>query len=93
MSPPLNSNHTHLLQKVRGTKQYKCMHPDCSYLASREIVKGKRVLCPICRETYILEGPLLQLAKPHCKGCTKSPKQEKLNKLQSELDNVLEEIL
>lgn len=93
MSPPLDFNHIHSFKRLRKSKQYKCMHPDCNYLAAREIVKGKRALCPLCRETYILDGRLLDLATPHCANCTRSTKQEKLNKLQEGLESILDEVL
>ena len=93
MSPALNSDHIHLLHRIKKSKQYRCMHPDCSYIATRDIIKGKRALCPICRNTYILEGRLLELAKPHCNNCTRSTKQEKLNKLQEAIDDTLEDII
>ena len=93
MGVPLGKDHIHSFKRMKGERRYKCLNPSCNYIGTKEMIRGVRALCPYCRETYVLEGRLIELAKPHCANCTRSTKQEQLREQQAALDDVLEGIL
>lgn len=93
MAVPLSPDHIHSFRRMKGERRYRCLHPDCNYIGTKEMIRGVRALCPYCHETYIVEGRLLELSKMHCAKCTRSSKQAILNKQQAVLDDVLGEVL
>src|SRR5882757_5082819 len=71
----------HIHQYVRVTPKpnreirYRCAHPDCTSLAPRDLLPGKRSLCAVCGQTeIILDFEMLRRAKPTCFKCSGSKK-------------------
>lgn len=48
-----------------------CVLPDCSFKSNPALLLGKRSICNICEEEFILTEYSLRLAKPHCEKCHK----------------------
>ncbi len=48
--------HAHTYARIKGKKHfYRCIHPDCTFHANRELLKGKRATCKCGREFIISE--------------------------------------
>lgn len=67
--------HVHKLRRHKyktGNIIYFCSLPDCNYKVSPALAVGKRSLCNICGDEFILSQYAIRLAKPHCEKCHKS---------------------
>ena len=65
--------HIHKLKKHKyknGTTVFFCVN-DCTFKIECELAVGKRVLCNICNEPFIMNEASVKLARPHCPGCGK----------------------
>lgn len=71
-----------------GRKIYFCTLPDCNYKAAPALVVGKRALCNICGEPFILNEYAIRLVKPHCEGCHRS-KDKKTGDIKLEIHGVI----
>ena len=66
--------HTHRLKKHKyqtGNSVYFCTLPDCHYKIEVALALGKRTICNLCGEEFIMTEYTLRLAKPHCDQCGK----------------------
>lgn len=66
--------HIHKLKRhvySNGTKVYFCTN-DCSFKVDVQLALGKKVLCNICGEEFIMNEYSIKLAKPHCTDCGKT---------------------
>ena len=58
----------------KGKVFYKCMLINCPHYLRAELVVGRLCICWRCGAAFQLTKSNL-LKKPHCKACTKSPKE------------------
>jgi len=71
---PKQSSHTHILRRHKypsGNSVYFCTLPDCHYKIDVPLALGKRSICNICGDEFILSEYSIKLAKPHCDKCGK----------------------
>lgn len=83
--------HLHTYERSKlNAKTYRCVDPECSHFARRELLLGKYAECPFCKEKFILNSEELDLAKPKCQYCKKGgPGRSK--ELEQELTKILAE--
>lgn len=65
--------HIHRLKRhiyPNGTKVYFCTN-DCTFKVDVAFALGKKVLCNICNNEFIMNEYSVKLAKPHCTNCGK----------------------
>lgn len=65
--------HVHKLRRHQypnGTKVYFCTL-DCSYKIEAAFALGKKTICNICGDEFIMNEYSARLAKPHCIACGK----------------------
>ena len=70
----LQSNHIHRLklhEYKSGTKVFFCTLPDCHFKIDRHLALGKRALCNLCGEEFLMNEFTIKLVKPHCPNCGK----------------------
>lgn len=68
------TSHTHKLRKHKypsGNAVFFCILPDCHYKIDVALALGKKTLCNICEEEFIINEYTIKLAKPHCSNCGK----------------------
>ena len=79
--------HQYVRVKIANRKDaitwFKCNAIGCTHRERKEFLENRLSICNRCGEQIILSKGKLELAKPHCDKCTKSPKQEEINKLAS----------
>lgn len=66
--------HTHKLRRHKypsGNAVFFCTLPDCHYKIDAQLVIGKRALCNICGDEFIMNEYTIKLKSPHCDGCGK----------------------
>ena len=91
---PDGSPHVHAYRRVVETKpnahiRYACTHPDCTSVVGRNLLKGKRTLCGICKtEDCIFDYENLRREIPRCSKCSNTKKAAAIREKQ----NVLEEL-
>lgn len=67
--------HIHTYKQVRaGSNQFKCIHPECTHLNTKELIKGKIALCNGCTSEFILTAESLRRVYPKCSKCIKGLK-------------------
>jgi hypothetical protein len=71
---PKGPNHTHKLKKHRypsGNSIFFCTLPDCHFKIDAPLAVGKRSLCNICDDEFIMTEYTIKLIRPHCEKCGK----------------------
>jgi hypothetical protein len=66
--------HLHKLKKHKyktGTVIFHCVLPECHYKIESFLSLGKRSLCNICGEEFLLDEYSIKLVRPHCRNCGK----------------------
>lgn len=66
--------HIHKLKKHKyssGNAVFFCILPDCHFKIDAPLALGKRALCNICGDEFIMNEYTIKLAKPHCPDCGK----------------------
>lgn len=66
--------HIHKLKRHKyssGNAVFFCILPDCHYKMDVALTLGKRTICNICDEEFIINEYTTKLAKPHCSDCGK----------------------
>lgn len=67
-------SHLHRLKRHKyptGNAVFFCTLPDCHYKIDVPLALGKRSMCNICGNEFIMNEYTLKLAKPHCSDCGK----------------------
>lgn len=70
----MKTTHTHKLKKHKyktGVAVYFCTLPDCHFKIDVALSLGKRTICNICNEEFIINEYTTRLTRPHCTGCGK----------------------
>jgi len=68
---------------------YQCADPDCNHFNNKKYLKGKRSLCPQCKEVdFLLTPEHLRMARPVCFNCSNT----KEAKAFREKKRILEEL-
>lgn len=68
------SEHIHKLKKHKyknGTTVFFCTN-DCTFKVECELAVGKRVLCNICGQPFVMNEASIKMVRPHCSGCGKT---------------------
>lgn len=66
--------HVHKLRKHKyktGNAVFFCTLPDCHYKIEVALALGKKSLCNICGDEFIMNEYTMKLIKPHCNNCGK----------------------
>jgi hypothetical protein len=67
-------NHVHKLRRHsynNGTKVFFCTLPDCNYKVDTFLALGKKAICHLCNDEFIMTEYTVKLARPHCQKCGK----------------------
>lgn len=67
-------SHPHRLKKHKyptGNTIFFCTLPDCHFKIEAALALGKRAICNICGDEFIMNEYSLKLVKPHCPNCGK----------------------
>jgi hypothetical protein len=71
--------HTHKYERRKLGKNshivFVCVLPGCSHNVSEELVKGRKSICWVCGEEFIVTKPRKNPIpkRPHCLTCTRKP--------------------
>lgn len=69
------TKHVHRLKKHKYVKTgnviFFCTLPDCHFKIEAALSLGKRALCNICGEEFIMNEYTVKLTTPHCSNCGK----------------------
>jgi formylmethanofuran dehydrogenase subunit E len=82
-------DHLHKYKRIKlgnGYKVYKCINPGCSHYVSVKLVEGQICQCNRCGQPMVMDRAAMQLARPHCYSCTKSRRQETIEKIAEFLE-------
>jgi len=66
--------HTHQLRRLRyrtGTEIYFCTL-DCTFKIECSLALGKKSVCNLCGNEFVLNEYHIKLARPHCSDCSKT---------------------
>lgn len=66
--------HVHRLKRLKyktGNSIYFCTLPDCHFKIECALALGKKAICNLCGDEFILNEYHIKLAKPHCDSCSK----------------------
>jgi len=66
--------HTHKLKRHRyktGVAVYFCTMEDCHFKIEVALAFGKRALCNLCNNEFIMTEYHCKLDRPHCDSCSK----------------------
>lgn len=66
--------HVHKLKRHKyntGNQIFFCTLPDCNYKVDVALALGKKSLCNICGDEFIMSEYTIKLVKPHCTRCGK----------------------
>ena len=66
--------HTHKFRRriyASGNRVYFCTLPDCYFKLEVELSIGKKSICNICGNEFIMDEYSIKLAVPHCRNCNK----------------------
>lgn len=77
---PSRQTHTHRLKKHKyptGNAVFFCTLPDCHYKIEAPLALGKRTLCNLCGNEFIMNEYTIKLTKPHCLDCGKVKVKDK----------------
>lgn len=79
--PSIKHVHKYFRRKMgKGYIVYACALPDCTHYIREDLVVGKKTVCWVCqRVTIVYRDSNGILARPHCKSCTKTKKEEEVN--------------
>lgn len=66
--------HVHRLKRHKyktGYSVYFCTLPDCYFKISTSQMVGKKSICNLCSEEFIMSDYSCKLLRPHCEKCGK----------------------
>jgi formylmethanofuran dehydrogenase subunit E len=86
------ANHLHRYRRVylgtNGYKVYKCIQPGCTHYTPVHLVEGALCECNRCGEAMIMDKAAMQLAKPHCRSCTKVKHKQEIKNIEAFLEQI-----
>jgi len=73
-------DHVHIYERVGARKnnvnpRFRCINPDCTHYAMKDMIKGKRAQCE-CGNTFLLNWEELQLKRPKCARCATGKRKD-----------------
>jgi hypothetical protein len=51
---------------------YFCTLEDCHFKIETALALGKRVICNLCGDEFVMSEYHIKLARPHCDSCSKT---------------------
>jgi formylmethanofuran dehydrogenase subunit E len=86
----LPTGHMHSYVRSRQNKNiFRCVHPDCTHYHQKDFLEGKRAVCSLCGETFILDRIQLRNRVPRCEDCKQGKEKGKITELSKELEKIL----
>jgi len=74
----MRGKHIHKYRRLKlGQKNYivyECVLPNCPHFLNEKLVDGRACVCWRCGNPFVM-NPETHLLKPHCKKCTRGPKE------------------
>jgi hypothetical protein len=70
----MDKKHVHKFRRhtyTTGNIVYFCALPDCNVKIKPVLTLGKRAICWLCGNEFIMNEYSIRLAKPHCQDCHK----------------------
>lgn len=71
----MTQKHTHKLKrhtyKRTGNSIFFCTLPDCHYKIDAPLAVGKKAICNVCGDEFIMTEYSIKLIRPHCDKCSK----------------------
>jgi hypothetical protein len=70
----MTKRHAHRLKRhiyKTGNAIYFCTLPDCHFKIECQLMLGKRAMCNVCGNEFIINEYQTKLARPHCDKCSK----------------------
>lgn len=64
------------LGKYKDYEVYACVLPGCRHYTSPSLLEGKEYICWRCGVVQVATVSTKELAKPHCRTCTKGNKKD-----------------
>ena len=71
-------NHIHKLRRHKyktGVSVYFCTMEDCHFKIECALSLGKRAICNLCNNEFVMNEYTIKLARPHCPDCSKQKVQ------------------
>ena len=63
--------HLHTYERRRRSKTtYRCIDPECTHLAQKWLIEGKKAICRFCGREFILDREALRRKNPRCLSCS-----------------------
>ena len=81
--------HTHrYIRWKKETGLYRCAHPDCTHFTEKSFLLGKRSVCNLCGDEFVLTREDLLLAQPRCPNCSNRAGNKQRRKLRELVDTL-----
>lgn len=92
MEPAHNLPHKYVrVRKNRHTYKkslYKCSLPGCAHKLHADLAIGRKSLCNLCGEEFVMTKESVRLAMPHCDNCKKGANADNREKLLELLEKI-----
>jgi len=63
--------HLHTYErKARSKTTYRCIDPECTHVAQKWLIEGKKAICRFCGRDFILDREALRRKNPRCVWCS-----------------------
>ncbi len=63
--------HLHTYERrTRSRTTYRCIDPECTHLAQKWLIEGKKAICRFCDGEFILDREALRRKNPRCLSCS-----------------------
>lgn len=86
-------NHVHKYERARWDREiYRCLDPDCMFETHKDKIFGKRAVCAMCSNEFILDGEALRRKIPNCLNCRHSKKTARLEHIGAISDAFFSEV-
>lgn len=71
---PVNDKHSHIYQKTKSNKSYRCIKPGCPHMLQKDLMEHREAECPYCSASFIITKEHLRRKLVHCLECTNQGK-------------------
>lgn len=97
--PSLLHTHTYVQYKARSgpgrgirNKVFRCADPDCTHFTGVEMVLGKKSLCNLCGQEYIISRTEALMVVPRCQLCSNSKEGKRRRAAEKTMANLLHKL-